>query len=186
MSGFRYLPSPHANGRPPHMEVELMVVHAISLPPGRFGGGYVDDLFLGQLDPDADPFFLEICQLRVSAHFYIDRGGRLTQYVPVRRRAWHAGKSCWRGREACNDFSVGVELEGDEHHPFTPVQYRQLAALFRTLQTQLPALKDEHITGHQHIAPDRKWDPGPGFDWGHFWAQLEKSAPFDGWPIVWD
>ncbi len=168
------------------MALELLVVHAITLPPGCFGGSYVDDFFLGRLDPMADPFFQEIRHLRVSTHFYIQRDGALTQYVPVMGRAWHAGVSRWKGRERCNDFSIGVELEGDEAHPFEPVQYRLLASLFRTLQGRLPALLDENITGHQHIAPGRKWDPGPGFDWDFFDQTLATAKPSQEWPLVWE
>ncbi|MBF0284198.1 MAG: 1,6-anhydro-N-acetylmuramyl-L-alanine amidase AmpD [Magnetococcales bacterium] len=182
---FRYLPSPHRDPRPAGTTVELLVVHAISLPPGGFGGSFVDDLFLGRLDPAAHPFFATLAGLRVSAHFFLDRYGALTQFVPVGERAWHAGVSRWRGRERCNDFSLGVELEGDESNPFTDGQYRHLAALVRTLQQRLPDLADENIAGHQEIAPGRKWDPGPGFDWDRFRQQLADAAPFDGWQPVW-
>ncbi|MBF0623246.1 MAG: 1,6-anhydro-N-acetylmuramyl-L-alanine amidase AmpD [Magnetococcales bacterium] len=181
----RYLPSPHHNERPPGMAVELLVVHAISLPPGEFGGPYVDHLFLGCLDPREHPLFAELQGLRVAAHFLIDRGGRVTQYVPVSRRAWHAGASLWQGREGCNDFSVGVELEGTADRPFEAVQYRHLAILLRTLQTGLPLLADHNVAGHQHIAPRRKWDPGPGFDWELFRATLAASGSHPHWRPVW-
>ncbi|MGN7614012.1 1,6-anhydro-N-acetylmuramyl-L-alanine amidase AmpD [Magnetococcales bacterium HHB-1] len=183
---FRILDSPHFNKRPKAMPVELLVVHAISLPAGQFGGPYIDDLFLGRLDCNTDERFAELEGLRVAAHFLIDRAGDITQYVPVMSRAWHAGKSVWRGRSACNDFSVGVELEGDWKTPFTLEQYRQLAQLTRTLQVHLPALKDDHIVGHEHIAPGRKWDPGPFFEWGHFRALLQKTPKRPFWPIVID
>ncbi|MBF0186403.1 MAG: 1,6-anhydro-N-acetylmuramyl-L-alanine amidase AmpD [Magnetococcales bacterium] len=185
---FRYLPSPHCDARPVGMEISLLVVHAISLPPHRFGGSYIDDLFLGKLDAAADPFFAEIEGLRVSAHFLIDRHGEITQYVPVMYRAWHAGVSQWQGRERCNDFSVGIELEGDEKTPFEPIQYQRLALLFRQMQQRLPSLRSAaQITGHQHIAPERKWDPGPGFDWDHFHSVLAETVYQEmGPPIVWN
>ncbi|MBF0621955.1 MAG: 1,6-anhydro-N-acetylmuramyl-L-alanine amidase AmpD [Magnetococcales bacterium] len=187
---FRFLASPHFNNRPEDEKITLLVVHAISLPPHRFGGGYVDDLFLGRLDPTVDPFFKEIEGLRVSAHFLIDREGVVTQYVPVFKRAWHAGVSSWKGRSGCNDFSVGIELEGDEKTPFTDIQYACLTALTRQLQSGLPDLDDEDITGHQDIAPKRKWDPGPCFDWPRFrlaLANCGESGSFSSgtWPIVW-
>ncbi|MBF0163978.1 MAG: 1,6-anhydro-N-acetylmuramyl-L-alanine amidase AmpD [Magnetococcales bacterium] len=182
----RYLPSPHADARPEGIRIDLLVVHAISLPPGAFGGPFVDDLFLGRLDPEAHPYFRQLAGLRVSAHFLIDRLGQLTQYVPVLLRAWHAGKSSWLGREACNDFSVGVELEGVEHGGFTPEQYNCLAGLARTLMIRLPGITPERIVGHRDIAPERKWDPGSGFDWEHFRALLRWARPEEPDPLVWD
>ncbi|MBF0340247.1 MAG: 1,6-anhydro-N-acetylmuramyl-L-alanine amidase AmpD [Magnetococcales bacterium] len=182
----RYLPSPHADDRPAGVSVDLLVVHAISLPPGAFGGPFVDDLFLGRLDPEAHPGFRELAGLRVSAHFLIDRTGELTQYVPVSRRAWHAGKSVWLGREQCNDFSVGVELEGMEHGHFTGEQYSRLAVLARTLMARLPALTPDRIVGHRDIAPERKWDPGSGFDWEHFRALLSWTRPDEQSALVWE
>lgn len=182
---FRYLPSPHADDRPPATEVDLLVVHAISLPPGEFGGRAIDDFFLGRLDPSAHPYFATIASMRVSAHFLVDRQGGITQYVPVLRRAWHAGVSQWKGRERCNDFSVGVELEGDGETPFEARQYECLATLFRTLQTGLPGLTAENVTGHQHIAPERKWDPGPCFDWARLHQDMDMARPEPSWPVVW-
>ncbi|MBF0271018.1 MAG: 1,6-anhydro-N-acetylmuramyl-L-alanine amidase AmpD [Magnetococcales bacterium] len=182
----RYLPSPHADDRPEGGPVDLLVVHAISLPPGAFGGPFVDDLFLGRLDLDAHPYFRQLAGLRVSAHFLIERTGALTQYVPVAKRAWHAGKSNWLGRESCNDYSVGVELEGVEHGEFTPEQYSRLAGLARTLMDELPALTPERIVGHRDIAPDRKWDPGSGFDWEHFRALLRWAHPDERNSLVWE
>ena len=166
--------------------VDMLVVHAISLPPGDFGGPFVDALFLGQLNPDAHPYFREIAGMRVSAHFFIDRGGSLTQYVPVAMRAWHAGQSVWEGRTACNDFSVGVELEGVEAGRFTDAQYEQLAILTVTLMAALPALTLERIVGHQEIAPGRKWDPGSGFDWEHFRALVRRMRPGLEIALVWE
>lgn len=181
----RYLPSPHCDDRPAGTFPELIVLHAISLPPGEFGGAYVDELFLGRLDPSVHPYFQEIAHLRVSAHFLVDRGGVVTQYVPVMRRAWHAGLSSWRGREGCNDFSVGIELEGDERTPFTDLQYRHLALLIRTLRSRAHTLCDQHIAGHQHVAPGRKWDPGPQFDWDRLFRELEEAPPLGVERIVW-
>lgn len=165
--------------------VDLLVVHAISLPPGVFGGRGVDDLFLGTLDAEAHPYYRDIAGLRVAAHFFIQRPGSLTQYVPVLWRAWHAGVSQWQGRERCNDFSIGVELEGDEKNPFEPVQYQVLAQLVRMIQTRHAALTDDRIVGHQDVAPGRKWDPGPGFDWPLFRGLLDRTTPSTHWPVVW-
>ncbi|GAA3546694.1 1,6-anhydro-N-acetylmuramyl-L-alanine amidase AmpD [Zobellella aerophila] len=161
----RHCPSPHCDQRP-EGEISLLVVHSISLPPGRFGGPYIDQLFLGQLDPAADPYFAEIHQVRVSAHCLIRRDGELVQYVPFNKRAWHAGLSCFEGREKCNDFSIGIELEGTDTGRFTPAQYRRLIRVSRLLMAAYPAITRERIVGHNDIAPGRKTDPGTGFDWG--------------------
>ena len=166
------------------------MVHAISLPPGHFGGSDIDALFLGRLDPARDPSYAEIATLRVSAHFLVDRGGGVTQYVPVLRRAWHAGVSRWQGREACNDFSVGVELEGDDRTPFAAVQYERLVALIRAIQAGLgdrgmTGLTDENIVGHEHVAPGRKWDPGAHFDWERLRSLLAGVRSAGDWPLVW-
>lgn len=168
------------------MEVDLLVVHAISLPPGVFGGGWVEDLFMGRLNPEAHPSFRELAGLRVSAHFVIDRTGVLTQYVPVFRRAWHAGVSVWQGREACNDFSVGVELEGVDGGGFESIQYACLAVLAQTLGAFLPGLTVERMVGHQDIAPGRKWDPGSGFDWARFHTLLPLAQPVGHSFLVWE
>ncbi len=160
----RRQPSPHCDARPPGTAIELLVVHAISLPPGQFGGPWIDDLFLGRLDAGQHPFFAEIQGLEVSAHFLIRRDGELVQYVSTEARAWHAGRSRWQGRERCNDFSVGVELEGCDDQPFEAEQYRQLARLARLLMRHYP-ISPEAIVGHADIAPGRKTDPGPCFDW---------------------
>lgn len=165
-------PSPNCDDRPPGMAPELIVVHNISLPPGRFGGPHIDHLFTNRLDPAADPFFAEIAGLRVSAHLLIRRDGELVQYVPFHRRAWHAGVSRWAGRERCNDFAVGVELEGTDTEPYAPVQYTQLAAVIRALLAAYPTLDAGRIAGHCDIAPGRKSDPGPAFDWEYLRALL--------------
>ncbi len=143
-------------------------MHAISLPPEQFGSGEVPRFFTGSLDFDRHPYYEQLRNLRVSAHFFIERDGRLWQHVSVWDRAWHAGVSSWQGRAACNDYSVGIELEGSESTRFLPEQYRRLAALARDLQELFPAINPERMVGHADIAPGRKWDPGPGFSWDYF------------------
>lgn len=175
LNGVRHLPSPNFGPRPAGAQVDLLVVHAISLPPGEFGTGQVDRLFTNQLDWDAHPYFQTIRGLEVSAHFLIDRLGHITQYVSVADRAWHAGQSCWRGRQNCNDDSVGIELEGLDGGTFEPAQYDSLAWLCQAVATACPV---RHVAGHEHIAPGRKPDPGPGFDWPRLQHQL-------GWPTAW-
>ena len=157
LQGVRRMPSPNCDECPAHCPVELVVVHGISLPPGEFGGGHVDALFTNTLDPAAHDYFANIASLRVSAHLLIDRNGDITQYVPFNRRAWHAGESCFQDRQRCNDFSVGIELED--------IQYQQLAAVIRMLMKGWPDITPERIVGHSDIAPGRKTDPGPAFDW---------------------
>jgi AmpD protein len=154
--------SPNCDARPPGCRIELAVVHAISLPPGQFGGGFIQDLFLNRLDPAAHPYFADIVALRVSAHFLIRRDGRLIQFVSCLRRAWHAGASVWQGRERCNDFSLGIELEGSDHVPFDVTQYDVLNRLLTALREEYPL---QAVVGHSDIAPGRKTDPGPFFDW---------------------
>lgn len=171
----RRVPSPHHDSRPGDEAPSLLVVHNISLPPGEFGGPWIDALFTGTLDPDAHPFFAEIVHLRVSAHCLIRRDGEIVQYVPFDRRAWHAGVSCYDGREKCNDFSIGIELEGTDVLAYTDIQYRQLAALTRLLATRYPAIAN-NMAGHSDIAPVRKTDPGPAFDWARFRALLTPSS----------
>ena len=167
-----HFPSPHADERPDGEQVSLLVIHNISLPPGEFGGGYVQRFFAGQLDPADHPYFADIAELRVSAHFLIERNGCITQFVSCNRRAWHAGQSCYAGRQACNDFSIGIELEGTDLLPYSEAQYQSLAVLTRALQDAYPALPAWRITGHQHIAPGRKTDPGPVFDWQRYFCDL--------------
>lgn len=162
IEGVRYLASPNCDERPPETAIELIVIHNIGLPPGEFGGPGIVDLFLNRLDPAAHPYYAGIAQLRVSAHFLIRRDGELIQFVACAQRAWHAGVSCWRGRERCNDFSLGIELEGSDEKPFEDAQYVRLAALVRVLRGRYPIAD---ITGHSDIAPSRKTDPGPYFDW---------------------
>ena len=168
-AGARWVPSPHCDERPEDAAISLVVIHNISLPPGQFGGEWIGDLFLGRLDPDAHPYFREIEGLRVSAHFLIRRDGELVQYVPTELRAWHAGASCWHGKEKCNDFSIGIELEGADDVPFAEPQYETLACLVRALVARHGKLD---FAGHSDIAPGRKTDPGPWFDWDRFRASV--------------
>ena len=162
--------SPHCDDRPEGAAVSLLVIHNISLPPGEYGGDWIDDLFMGRLDPQAHPYFRDIAGLRVSAHYLIRRDGTLIQYVDPEKRAWHAGVSRWNGRERCNDFSIGVELEGSDDVPFAEPQYETLAGLTKFLFERFGPLD---IAGHSDIAPDRKTDPGPWFDWERFRAALQ-------------
>lgn len=173
--GVKQVPSPHFNSRPAGEEPSLLVVHNISLPPGEFGGPYIDALFTGQLDASAHPFFAGIAQLRVSAHCLIRRDGEIVQYVPFHLRAWHAGISRWQGRENCNDFSVGVELEGTDILSYTDAQYQALQQITALLMQHYP-LTVERITGHSDIAPERKTDPGPAFDWEKFRHGLSHQS----------
>lgn len=157
--------SPHCDPRPQGVVAELIVVHGITLPAGEFGGPWIDHLFAGDLRPDAHPSLREIAALRVSAHAVIRRDGTITQYVPFGMRAWHAGLSEYQGRSGCNDFSIGIELEGTDTIPYTDGQYASLAALIRALLATYPSLAAERIAGHSDIAPGRKTDPGPAFEW---------------------
>lgn len=169
----RRLPSSNFNARPDGAEVDLLVIHNISLPAEQFGGPYIEALFTNCLDCTAHSSFGDLQGLEVSAHFLINRNGALTQFVSCLDRAWHAGASCHAGRENCNDFSIGIELEGADTIPFTDAQYRQLAALSRALMCRFPALTSERIVGHSDIAPGRKTDPGPAFDWSRYLTLLE-------------
>ncbi len=168
------VPSPNFDERPPGAEITLLVVHNISLPPGRFGGTAVAELFTNRLDAAAHPYFATVATLRVSAHFLIARDGALTQFVSCARRAWHAGASSWQGHANCNDFSVGVELEGTDELPYEAGQYRVLARLTRALRRRYPIAD---LAGHQDIAPGRKTDPGQAFDWAHFRQLVATSSP---------
>ena len=165
----RFIRSPNQDARPRGTEITLLVVHSISLPPGEFGGDAIERLFTNRLDPSAHAYFKEIEGLKVSSHFLIRRDGELVQFVPVGRRAWHAGVSSWRGRERCNDFSIGVELEGTDDGPFTDRQYKRLASLMSSLKKKHPL---RAIAAHSDIAPGRKTDPGPRFDWPRLLAAL--------------
>lgn len=172
VEGARFVESPNWDERPAGEAITLLVVHSISLPPGRFGGDSVERLFTNSLDHSAHPYFAGLRDLRVSAHFFVRRDGSLVQFVPVGRRAWHAGASAWRGRSRCNDFSVGVELEGADNAPFEQAQYASLAGLARALRLSLP-LTD--IAAHSDVAPGRKTDPGPSFDWPRLLSLLASA-----------
>ncbi len=177
IEGARRVPSPNCDSRPAGSDATLLVVHSISLPRGRYGkvsgGSAIERLFTNRLDPGEDPSFADLAGLRVSSHFLIYRDGELVQFVPLRKRAWHAGASSWRGRERCNDYSVGVELEGADDSPFADAQYARLAQLARILQDLLP-IRD--IAGHSDIAPGRKTDPGTRFDWPRLLATLARAT----------
>ena len=161
--------SPNCDDRPPGTEVTLVVLHSISLPPGEYGGDAIEQLFTNTLDPAAHPYFAEIHALRVSSHYLIRRDGEVVQFVPPELRAWHAGASSWRGRSRCNDFSIGIELEGTDEDAFTDSQYEALAQLLRQLRTKFP-LRD--IAAHSDVAPGRKTDPGARFDWARALSAL--------------
>ena len=167
----RYIPSPNCDARPAGCAIRLLVIHHISLPPGEFGGSGIVELFTNRLDPAAHPYYATVAGRKVSAHFLIRRDGELLQFVPCGARAWHAGESRWKGRTQCNDFSIGVELEGTGGAPFTDAQYGRLAILTRALQARYP-IRD--IVGHSAIAPGRKSDPGPRFDWARYRASLKR------------
>ncbi len=163
----QYLPSPHCDNRPENTAIDLLVVHNISLPPNQFGEGFVEKFFCGELDFSAHPYFATIATLKVAAHLFINRKGGIIQFVPFAKRAWHAGQSVFQGRERCNDFSIGIELEGTDETPFEKIQYEKLAQITQLLQQTYPALTRERVVGHSDIAPGRKTDPGPFFDWNY-------------------
>jgi len=156
------------------MPIDMIVLHAISLPAGQFELLHIEQLFLGRLDCTAHPSFADLQSLKVSAHFVVDRKGVITQFVPCQRRAWHAGVSQWQGQEGCNDFSIGIEMIGDEQHPFTQAQYRETARLCRVLMQRFPTIERQRIVGHNDIAPGRKWDPGKQWDWAKFDRSLHR------------
>jgi AmpD protein len=168
-TGVQRVPSPNFDTRTFGMPIDLLVIHNISLPPGQFGGPYIADLFTNRLDCDAHPYFDQLRQLRVSAHFLIRRDGSVIQFVSANDRAWHAGVSMHCGRERCNDFSIGIELEGTDFEAFETAQYKSLVALAAALSERYPLTA---VAGHEHIAPGRKTDPGPWFDWAHFRKSL--------------
>lgn len=172
----RYVVSPNCDARPEGGAIDLLVVHGISLPPREYGGPWIDALFTNTLDPAAHPYFQDVFDRRVSAHVLIRRDGEVVQYVPFDRRAWHAGVSCFDGREACNDFSIGIELEGCDDEPYEPAQYRRLAELARLLMAAYPGIKRERIVGHSDIAPGRKTDPGHIFDWNRLYTLLDRPS----------
>jgi AmpD protein len=171
LRGCRRVASPNQDERPAGSEITLLMLHSISLPPGEYGGDAIERLFTNRLAPGAHPYFRDIAALEVSAHFLVRRDGELVQFVPVVRRAWHAGRSRWRGRDRCNDFSVGVELEGTDRGPFEAAQYRALARLARALRAALPL---RYCAAHSDVAPGRKTDPGAGFDWRRCLSLLSR------------
>jgi AmpD protein len=173
VEGVRFIPSPNRDERPAGGAIDLLVIHYVSLPPGEFGGAGIVDLFTNRLQPNAHPSYAAIAGVKVSAHFLIRRDGGLIQFVPCAKRAWHAGKSSWKGKTRCNDFSIGIEMEGTGEVPFTAAQYRRLATLTRVLQARYP-IRD--IAGHSDVAPGRKTDPGPYFDWVRYRALLKNKA----------
>jgi AmpD protein len=176
IDGVRRVVSPNFDERPAGANLDLIVVHGISLPPGEFGNDWIDRLFCNDLPADAHPFFATVCNTTVSAHVLVARDGTLTQYVPFARRAWHAGRSEYCGRTSCNDFSVGIELEGTDDREYASEQYRMLAELIVALRRAYPSLARAEIVGHSDIAPGRKTDPGPMFDWSELTRRLEIAA----------
>ncbi|MFK7865150.1 MAG: 1,6-anhydro-N-acetylmuramyl-L-alanine amidase AmpD [Pseudohongiellaceae bacterium] len=165
LKGARFVESPNQSERPASCHVDLLVIHNISLPPGRYGTGCIDQLFCNVLDPNSDPFFEQISDLKVSAHLLINREGTVTQYVPFEKKAWHAGQSVFGGRDNCNDYSIGIELEGTDFEDFTDSQYEVLVRVVKSLQQEYPQISLDRIVGHSDIAPGRKTDPGPFFSW---------------------
>jgi AmpD protein len=172
LSSVRKVPSPNCNDRPDQAVISLLVIHNISLPPRQFGGSYICDFFSNCLKTDEHPYFAEIDGLEVSAHLLIDREGRVTQFVPLNQRAWHAGQSCFEGIENCNDFSIGIELEGADDIPYSDKQYQTLVAVTNELMRYYPAITQQRIVGHSDIAAGRKTDPGPAFDWPRYLAAI--------------
>jgi len=165
LTGARFIASSNCDDRPDESDISLIVIHGISLPPGSFGGSYIDELFTNQLDKNSHPYFLTIAELKVSSHLLINRLGEVTQYVPFHKRAWHAGESCYKERTCCNDFSIGIELEGTDTDNYTDAQYNVLNSVLNSLLENYPNLTPDNIVGHCDIAPGRKTDPGPAFDW---------------------
>ena len=172
LDGIRKVISPNCDQRPEDSEIDLLVIHSISLPPDEFGGDYIDQLFTNSLDPDEHPYFKEIASHKVSVHILINRQGLTTQYVPFTQRAWHAGESVFKGRPNCNDYSIGIELEGCDSKDFTREQYQTLAHITGAIMQYWPKITKDRITGHCHIAPNRKTDPGPTFNWDDYYLSL--------------
>jgi AmpD protein len=184
MSGARQIASPNCDLRPAGVEADLIVVHGISLPPGEFGGPWIERLFTNTLPAQAHPYFAQIQSLRASAHLVLGRDGAVTQYVRFTERAWHAGKSMYMGREACNDFSVGIELEGTDTMPYEDAQYGALAEVVAALCAAYPRLSPDRLAGHSDIAPGRKTDPGPAFDWPRARHLIAAAVSAYGKPLL--
>jgi AmpD protein len=169
----RQVPSPNCDDRLDGCEIDLVIMHGISLPPNEYGGEYIDQLFTNTLDPQEHPYFAEIVALRVSSHLLVNRKGEITQYVPFNDRAWHAGKSEFQGRQTCNDFSIGIELEGCDDQEYEPVQYQVAANIVKLLMTNWQSITKQRVVGHCDVAPGRKTDPGEAFDWDYFYNLLD-------------
>lgn len=182
LEGARYCPSPNFGPRPDNASISLLVVHNISLPPGQFGGDAIERFFCNQLDGREHPYFEQICEMKVSAHALVRRDGECVQFVSFLDRAWHAGRSSFQGQEECNDFSIGIELEGADDIPYTPEQYHTLAWVARALMQRWPCITPRRMTGHCDIAPGRKTDPGPAFSWPTFFEALEAPVGNAGQP----
>ncbi|MBQ0719418.1 MAG: 1,6-anhydro-N-acetylmuramyl-L-alanine amidase AmpD [Gammaproteobacteria bacterium] len=180
LAGARACPSPNQGERPADSEVSLLVIHNISLPPGQFGGGYIEQFFSNTLNRDAHPYFAEIADLQVSSHLLIDRLGEVVQFVALNRRAWHAGESSFAGCDNCNDYAIGIELEGSDTQPYSDKQYQSLAQVCRHLMAAYPALTAQRMVGHSDISPGRKTDPGPAFDWPRFFTMLASTGNTQG------
>jgi AmpD protein len=176
MDGIRHQPSLNCNDRPAETKIDMLVVHGISLPPAEFGSGAIEQFFCGRLDYAAHPYFQTLVDLKVSAHLLINRQGEITQFVPFQQRAWHAGESVFQGRFNCNDFSIGIELEGTDDIAYEKIQYQQLANVIKLLQNAYPEMVRERIVGHADIAPGRKTDPGAAFDWDYLDQLLALCA----------
>jgi len=172
----RFVPSQNFDERPDNTSIDLLVIHNISLPPNEFGGPFIEQLFTNCLDPEAHPYFRDICHLQVASHLLIRRNGEIIQFVPFHKRAWHAGESCFEDRQRCNDFSIGIELEGADDIPFEDIQYEQLIKVSQAILSTYNKIKSDNIVGHSDIAPGRKTDPGPAFDWNRFRAGLTKQT----------
>ncbi|MEX2353719.1 MAG: 1,6-anhydro-N-acetylmuramyl-L-alanine amidase AmpD [Gammaproteobacteria bacterium] len=169
----RRVKSPNCDARPDNADISLVVIHGISLPPGHYGGHFIDQLFTNSLAPDQHPYFRDIVHLKVSSHLLINRAGALTQYVPFNKRAWHAGESAFDGCSGCNDFSIGIELEGCDDEPYETIQYQKLADVVKKLMAEWPQINRNRIAGHCDISPGRKTDPGSAFDWEYFFNLLD-------------
>ncbi|HET9122381.1 MAG TPA: 1,6-anhydro-N-acetylmuramyl-L-alanine amidase AmpD [Acidiferrobacteraceae bacterium] len=183
LEGVRYVASPNCDSRPEDTALEVLVIHSISLPPGEFGGDDVEALFCNRLRAESHPAYRDIAGLRVSAHLFVRRSGEIVQFVPLHLRAWHAGVSEYRGRSRVNDFSIGIELEGSDHRPYTDAQYAVLTELSVALLDAYPTLRSSAIVGHSDVAPGRKTDPGPYFEWGRYRRALSQRLAGEARPL---